>query len=92
MLPQLLTLLENKENGLSLAEISRTMHAQPSAVECMIELLVQKGKLAEIGPDGEYCQACGLQSGCSLLVVRGKRYVCVSHILVADVIPEAQAL
>jgi hypothetical protein len=92
MLAQLLTLLENKENGLSLAEISRTMHAQPSAVECMLELLVQKGKLAEIGPDGKYCQACGLRSGCSLLAARGKRYVCVSRTPTAGAITGARAL
>ena len=92
MLAQLLTLLENKENGLSLAEISRAMHAQPSAVECMLELLVQKGKLAEIGPDGKYCQACGLQSGCSLLAARGKRYVCVSRIPPTEAIAGAQVL
>ena len=46
-------LLEDKEHGLSLSEISREMKAQPSAVLCMIELLVQKGKLIEVGPDGK---------------------------------------
>jgi len=75
MLAQLVTLLEKKENGLSLAEISRAMNAQPSAVLCMIELLVQKGKLLEIGPDGGSCAACGVQSECSLLAARGKRYL-----------------
>jgi hypothetical protein len=76
MLTQLLTLLENKENGLSLGEISRVMDAQPSAVASMLKLLVQKGRLAEIGPDGKCCEACELQSGCNLLAARGKRYVC----------------
>jgi hypothetical protein len=80
MLNQLLVLLENRENGLSLAEISREMNAQPSAVMSMIELLVQKGKLIEIGPDGKYCDACGLQSDCNLLKARGKRYVVASHV------------
>lgn len=74
MLTQLVALLEHKENGLSLSEISRAMKAQPSAILCMIELLVQKGKLIEIGPDGKCCVACGLQSGCNLLAARGKRY------------------
>jgi hypothetical protein len=77
MLTQLLNLLENKENGLSLSEISRAMGAQPSAVLSMITLLVQKGKLVEIGPDGKSCTACGLQSECNLLAARGKRYACV---------------
>jgi hypothetical protein len=79
MLTQLLNLLENKENGLSLSEISRAMHAQPSAVASMITLLVQKGKLVEIGPDGKSCAACGLQSECNLLAARGKRYACASR-------------
>ena len=76
MLTRLVNLLENKENGLSLSEISRAMGAQPAAVSAMIALLVQKGKLVEIGPDGEWCTNCGIQSDCHLLVARGKRYAC----------------
>ena len=78
MLNQLVTLLEQKENGLSLSEISREMKAQPTAVLSMINLLVQKGKLLEIGPDGKACAACGVQSECNLLAARGKRYVSCS--------------
>ncbi len=74
MLTQLVELLAAKENGLSLAEISREMKAQPSAVLSMIDLLVQKGKLIEIGPDGKCCSACGVQADCNLLAARGKRY------------------
>ena len=76
MLTQLVALLENKENGLSLSEISRAMNAQPTAVMSMIELLVQKGKLLEIGPDNKCCTTCGFESDCSLLAARGKRYLC----------------
>lgn len=75
MLNQLTELLKDKENGLSLSEISRAMKAQPSAVLSMIELLVKKGKLLEIGPDGQCCTTCGVQSECNLLKARGKRYV-----------------
>jgi hypothetical protein len=75
MLTQLVSLLESKENGLSLSEISRAMNAQPSAVLCMIQLLVQKGKLIEIGPDGKCCTTCGFESECNLLAARGKRYL-----------------
>lgn len=77
MLNQLLDLLESKENGMSLSEISRAMNAQPSAVLSMIDLLVRKGKLLEIGPDGKCCSTCGLESECNLLAIRGKRYVAV---------------
>jgi len=75
MFVQLIHLLESKENGLSLAEISRAMDAQPSAVMSMIYLLVQKGKLIEIGPDGKYCSTCGYESQCNVLATRGKRYM-----------------
>jgi hypothetical protein len=84
MLNRILYLLESRENGLSLAEISREMKAQPSAVMSMIDLLVQKGKLVEIGPDGKYCDACGLQSDCNLLKARGKRYVVAAQLKAED--------
>jgi predicted Zn-ribbon and HTH transcriptional regulator len=75
MFAQLINLLESKQNGLSLSEISRAMNAQPSAVMSMICLLVQKGKLIEIGPDGKCCTTCGYESECNLLAARGKRYM-----------------
>lgn len=78
MLNQLVALLEARENGLSLSEISRAMHAQPSAVLSMIDLLVRKGRILEIGPDNKICTTCGLQSDCNLLAARGKRYVVAS--------------
>ena len=78
MLNQLVELLKDKKNGLSLSEISRSMNAQPSAVLSMIELLVTKGKLLEIGPDNKICTTCGIQSECNLLAARGKRYVVAS--------------
>jgi hypothetical protein len=92
MLTQLFTLLAEKENGLSLAEISREMNAQPSAVMSMIDLLVQKGKLVEIGPDGKYCGACGLQSDCNLLKARGKRYVVAAQLKADAFLPIEGAL
>jgi hypothetical protein len=75
MLTQLVELLKGKENGLSLSEISREMKAQPSAVLSMIDLLVKKGRVLEIGPDNKICTTCGIQSECNLLAARGKRYV-----------------
>ena len=79
MLTQLVSLLEAKENGLSLSEISRAMNAQPSAVLCMIQVLVQKGKLIEIGPDGKCCTTCGFETECNLLAARGKRYIAAAQ-------------
>ena len=79
MLTELIKLLENKESGLSLSEISRELKAQPSAVMSMIVMLVQKGRLIEIGPDGKCCTTCGLEADCNLLAARGKRYVIASN-------------
>lgn len=75
MLNQLVRLLEDQENGMSLAEISHALKAQPTAVLSMIDLLVKKEKLIEIGPDGKCCTTCGVQSDCNLLAARGKRYL-----------------
>ena len=75
MLAQLLELLGNQEGGLSLAEISRSLGAQPSAVLSMIEMLVRKGRLLEIGPDGGRCADCGESTQCNLLAARGTRFV-----------------
>jgi hypothetical protein len=79
MLAQLVSLLENKESGMSLSEISRAVNVQPSALMSMIELLVRKGRLIEIGPDGQCCGTCGLQPDCNLLAARGKRYTTFRH-------------
>lgn len=79
MLNQLLALLAGRRNALSLDEISRELQAQPGAVLGMLELLVRRGRLVEIGPDGGYCATCGLESQCSLLAARGKRYVLATN-------------
>ena len=78
MLSRLISLLKDRGDGMSLAEISHALQAQPSAVASMIDLLVKKDRLIEIGPDGECCTTCGLQSECNLLMARGKRYF-VNH-------------
>jgi len=79
MLTRLLDLLAEKENGLSLAEIGRALNAQPSATLAMIQWLVRKGRLIEIGPDNRICTTCGYQSNCSLLAARGRRYALCSQ-------------
>lgn len=75
MLTHLIQLLSEAENGLSLAEMSRAMNAQPSAVFAMLQTLVHKGRIVEVGPDGGICASCGLEAQCNLLATRGKRYV-----------------
>jgi len=80
MLSQLLELFSNNERGLSLSEISREMKVQSSAILPMLDLLVKKEKLVEVGPDGMICAACGSESDCNLLAARGKRYILASSL------------
>jgi hypothetical protein len=76
MLTALMRVLERRrQGGLTLSEIGREMGAQPSAILPMIELLVKKGRLIELGPDGGFCGNCRLQSDCTLLAARGSRYL-----------------
>lgn len=80
MLSELVALLESREHGLRLDEISRALGAQPSAVRGMLDLLVRRGRLLEIGPDGNACAACGVKpQECSLLAARGARYILVQR-------------
>lgn len=74
MLQHLIQILETCENGLNVAEISRELGAQPSAVFGMIQTLLHKQRLVEIGPDGKYCTACSEKGQCNLLAARGARY------------------
>lgn len=74
-----MALLEQQRHALGLYEISRALHAQPGAVQGMLELLVQRGRLIEVGPDGGYCTTCGEQTQCSLLAARGKGYAIAPH-------------
>ncbi len=76
-LTRLVTFLEKNNGQFSLDELSRVLEAPPSAVAGMIETLVRKGILLEIGPDGGWCAACGLRNECNLLAVHGARYVIV---------------
>jgi hypothetical protein len=80
MLTQLIGLLESHEGSLSIAEISRALNAQPTAVTSMLDLLVMKGKLVEFGPDGNCCTVCAKQNECNLLVLLGKRYALAERV------------
>lgn len=75
MLTQLVALLQDAPHGLSLAEISRALGAQPAAVAGKLDWLARTGRLIEVGPDGGFCASCGLEGQCHLLTVHGKRYI-----------------
>ena len=74
MLSQLICLLEENEGEVDLATISRSLGAQPSAVAGMLETLIRKGRVIEVGPDCGVCDTCGLNSQCVLPARRIRRY------------------
>jgi hypothetical protein len=80
MLTQLLNLLAARNCAMSLSEISRALGAQPSAILPMLLLLVRKGRLLEIGPDGGFCASCAEHTQCNLLAARGARFVLVGSL------------
>lgn len=79
MLNRLIHLLDDNEGEIDLTAISRSLNAQPSAVSGMLETLVRKGRLVEIGPACGVCDTCGLSSQCVLPARKIKRYQSVNR-------------
>lgn len=77
MLGKILAYLETERRAVSIAEMSRALHAQPGAIAGMLDLLVRKGRVIEIGAGrrGEFCEECAWQSTCALLTAPIKRYI-----------------
>jgi hypothetical protein len=84
MLKQVLRLLETRQGGMGAIEISRQLKVPPTALEGMLETLVQRGRLRRLRAGDTTCAgdapcgACPLQPECNLLAGRGNtRYVVV---------------
>lgn len=75
MLSRLLDLIEHTQGGLGLHELCRQLDAPPEAVQGMLELLIRKGRLVALGPDGGICTECATKGECNLLAWLGPRYV-----------------
>jgi hypothetical protein len=78
MLSRLIHLLEENEGEVDLAALSRSLDAQPSAVTGMLETLIRKGRVVEVGHDCGICDSCGLNSQCVLPARRIRRYQIVT--------------
>lgn len=74
MLTELLRLLDAHQGGLDLQELGRRLDAQPSAVAGMLETLIRKGRVTEIGADCGICDSCVLASRCTLPANRARRF------------------
>ncbi len=56
---------ENARGDLTFAEVAGKLGIERSALDGMIQLLVRKGRLREVGGAEGSCAGCGLRSGCS---------------------------
>jgi Mn-dependent DtxR family transcriptional regulator len=74
MLTELLHLLEQNNAEYDLQELGRILGVQPSAVAGMLELLVRKGRVVEMGADCGICDTCGIRGHCDIPVTRAKHY------------------
>jgi Mn-dependent DtxR family transcriptional regulator len=78
MLTDLLRLLEQNHAEYGLQELGRILGVQPSAVAGMLEMLVRKGRVVEMGADCGICDTCGIRGHCDIPVTRAKRYKIVA--------------
>ena len=74
MLTELLRLLEENEMEYDLKELGQKLGVQPSAVSGMLELLLHKGRVMEMGADCGICDTCGIRGQCDIPALRAKRY------------------
>jgi hypothetical protein len=66
MLSRILAEFERTPEPLCIDEIAKSLEAEPAAVEAGLDLLVQMGRLVEIG-GLEACSSCPVRSGCYLI-------------------------
>ena len=77
MLSRILEELEEARGPLDLNEMSRRLGVERSALDGMLQLLVRKGRLREVGPTAEACSHCASRFSCAhgqTGVLLGKAY------------------
>jgi hypothetical protein len=67
MLSRILKEFEGAKGPLDLNELSRRLGVERSALDGMLEYLVRKGKLREVGLDTETCAHCAGHLSCAQL-------------------------
>ncbi len=67
MLSRILKGFEQARGPLDLNELSRRMGVERSALDGMLEFLVRKGKLREVGSGTETCAHCAGRLSCAQL-------------------------
>ncbi|OGO44497.1 MAG: hypothetical protein A2Z05_00880 [Chloroflexi bacterium RBG_16_60_22] len=65
MLAEIMKAFRETGRPLDLNELSKSLGAERSAVEGMLQTLVRQGKLREISPGSEDCIHCGGRADCA---------------------------
>lgn len=79
MLTELLKVLEQSSGEIDLLALSRHLNSHPGAVAGMLEMLIQKGRVSEVGAECGICESCGLQNQCNLPARRARQFQVVKH-------------
>ncbi len=77
MLSRILEELREAKGPLDLNEMSRRLGVERRALDGMLQFLVRKGRLREVGPIAEACSHCTGRFSCAQLkvgVLLGKAY------------------
>jgi hypothetical protein len=77
LLSRILNEFRQTNGPLDLSVLSNRLGIERSALEGMLQLLVRRGKLREIGPSTEACSHCGGRTSCAQIQmanVMGKSY------------------
>ncbi len=75
MLKQILAEFEQRPTSLCLDELSQKLTIAPSALEGMLDMLVQKGRLLEISATHNACEICPARAGCVIINTSAKSYI-----------------
>ena len=67
MLSAILTAIRDAGRPLCLADLSRELGIDESALEGMVETLVARGRLRAIAFDDAGCSACPIKGGCFIM-------------------------
>ena len=67
MLRAILAAIREASKPMCLADLSRDLDIDESALEGMLETLVARGRLRAIRFDGPDCEACPIKGGCFIM-------------------------
>ena len=88
MLSAVLSAVREAGRPLCLADLSRELGVDESAIEGMVQTLVSRGRLRTIAFDDDGCTACPVKSGCFIM----NDGVAVTYALASDPVdPEEPA-